>query len=156
MLKSFSSCSLDNLTFVNSWIDITVKPVYNNFCVQNRQVFGLYRLNGYRFSTLGNYLKFRFYRIPFYSGFSLDRLWQRPFSMSEHKLYVTFHIIVKIRPPIILRKIIYNSDGWNNLLKKYYLTYVYYTLQYWWVLLTFQNVKNRRMHSKDIDAPASC
>ena len=41
--------------------------------VWNKQVFGLYRLNLQRLSTLGLYLNFSLYRIAVYPGFSLDR-----------------------------------------------------------------------------------
>jgi hypothetical protein len=55
-----------------------VKPVSTNlfrtnFCVWNRQVFGLYRLFHQTFPTLGLYLQVSLYRIPFYSGFGLNR-----------------------------------------------------------------------------------
>ena len=44
-----------------------------NLSIQNRLVFGLYRLNKQRFSILMLYLKFGLYRILVYWGFSLDR-----------------------------------------------------------------------------------
>jgi len=59
-----------------------VKPVYRTskkptfLCVWNRQVFSTYRLKLQRFPTLGLYLMFdlyKMYRIPVYSGFSLNR-----------------------------------------------------------------------------------
>ena len=46
-----------------------------NFCVQNRQVFDIYRLKKEIFLTLGLYLKFSLYRILVYSGFSIDRFY---------------------------------------------------------------------------------
>jgi len=45
-----------------------------NICVQNRQVFGLYRLNKQKFPTWGLYLKFGLYRISVYSEFGLYRI----------------------------------------------------------------------------------
>ena len=47
-----------------------------SFCIRNRQVLALYRLNWQRFPTLGLYFKFGLYRILFHSGFSLDRFIQ--------------------------------------------------------------------------------
>ena len=45
-----------------------------SFCIQNRQVFTLYRLNLQRFPTLELYLLFSLYSISFYSGFGLDSI----------------------------------------------------------------------------------
>ena len=44
-----------------------------NFCVQNGQVFSLYRLNQQRFSTLGLFLMISLYWIPDYSGYGVNR-----------------------------------------------------------------------------------
>jgi hypothetical protein len=46
-----------------------------NFCVRNRQDFGLYWLIKQIFSTLWLYLKFGWYIISVYSGFGLDRIY---------------------------------------------------------------------------------
>ena len=46
--------------------------------MQNRQVFGLYRLNEQIFPALECYLKFSLYRMPHYSMFDLDRLYRMP------------------------------------------------------------------------------
>jgi len=43
-----------------------------NFCVQNRHVFGLYRINLQNFSTFGLYQKFGLHRISNGDGFDLD------------------------------------------------------------------------------------
>ena len=45
-----------------------------NFCVQNREVFSLYRLNQQRYPTLGLSLKFGLHGISVYPGFGLDRI----------------------------------------------------------------------------------
>jgi hypothetical protein len=63
------------LHFDNQYIlwNLTIPNILRtSFCVRNRQVFSLYRLNSQRFSTLGLYLKFGLYRI---SG--LFRIWFR-------------------------------------------------------------------------------
>ena len=71
---------------VSMWV-FSVHFYYNNYnktglneissraslCVQNRQVFGLYRLNQQRFSEWGLYVKFGLYKVPVYSGFGLER-----------------------------------------------------------------------------------
>ena len=44
-----------------------------NFCVQNRQVVSLYRLNWQRIPILRLYLKFGLFRILVYSGFDIDK-----------------------------------------------------------------------------------
>ena len=44
-----------------------------NFCVQNRQVFHLYRLYSQMFLMFGLYMKFGWYRISVYLGFDFDR-----------------------------------------------------------------------------------
>jgi hypothetical protein len=46
---------------------------WTNFCVQNRQVVSLYRLNWQRIPTLRLYLKFGLFRILVYSGFDIDK-----------------------------------------------------------------------------------
>jgi hypothetical protein len=60
----------------------SVKPdlLGTNFSVlyvQNRQVFGLYRLDYYRFPSLELYLKYGLYRILVYSGFFFRQVYSR-------------------------------------------------------------------------------
>ena len=73
-----NSCHNDNnmISLVRSTYSETCLNwtfIRTSFCVWNRQVFVLYRLNSQRFLTYGLYFKFSLYRILFYSGFGWDR-----------------------------------------------------------------------------------
>jgi len=84
MMINLTSQTYYNWLLING--NLTIPNSHEtSFCVQNRQVFSLDSLNQFPFLRLS--LKFVLYRIPFYSGSSLDKF----YSSTLYKTH-PFHI----------------------------------------------------------------
>ena len=84
------------------------------FCVRIRQVFGWYRLNLHRFSTLGLYLKFCLFRISYYSGFGLEMI-----HCIRHYLTFNYDVETALKRNVycmvlFLHSRLYIYESWRN------------------------------------------